>query len=161
VTIRSIANSLVVASSIGTGLMQGVVLFLATQGAHLNGYLQLWPRLVWPRLVVAQPEAGRNSHSSSVPGRSSQAGALNHHQSQAGTLTYSSSPRPELSFISPRPSFPGRNSQNSSVPRPSLPGGTLNQSSQAVISPADARNLLAWIMWVLKIALGVYVISMY
>jgi hypothetical protein len=46
VTIRSIANSLVVASFIGIRLMQGVILFLATQGAYLNGYLQLWPRLV-------------------------------------------------------------------------------------------------------------------
>jgi hypothetical protein len=127
VTIRSIPNSLVVASSIVTGLIQGVVLFLPTQGAHL-----------WPRLVVAQ--------SSSVLGRQSQAGTLEllsprpslpgrHSRTSQSSLPGQElsivSPRPELSFIiSPRPSLPGL---GLSVISPHSPGYSQAALSQSIV----------------------------
>jgi hypothetical protein len=81
---------------------------------------------------VALPEAGWNSHSSSVPGRQSQA--------ELSII----SPRLELSFISPRPSLPGRNSQNSSVPSRHSQAGTLRTpQSPAVIPRPELLKLLS------------------
>ncbi len=105
--IRSIPNSLVVASSIVTGLMQGVVLFLPIQGTHL-----------WPRLVVAP--------SSSVLGRHFQAGLSNFSVLGRHSRT-PVAPRPELSnssVLTPRPGTLNHQSQ-AITPR----AGTLSYQS--------------------------------
>jgi hypothetical protein len=155
--------SLVVASSIGTGLIQGVILFLVTQGAHWNGDIELWPRLV-VALPEGRPELSFISPRPLVPSRHSQAVTprpsvlgRSSHSSLPGRHSQAVSPRPELSFIRPRPelsiitprpslsrhsqaviptSLPGRHSQARTVShQSSLPGGTLliSRSRQSLV----------------------------